>query len=120
MNTNEIATIVAMLVNTVGNGLTKMQPLAQDVVRQYQIRGAYSGICWVLAAIALFLFNAWFYHHQPVCISNTTSNSDKNNMENTRCFVCIALFLATILLFLIAGASFMDYIAPLPQMMRLK
>ena len=101
MNTNEIKAVVDMVSDKISGGIQAVQPLAEEVVRQYQAR-AYFG-AWLGGSVAVLGLVS-------LVISFLAYREDD---EGLAAGAMILGFVALIMGVIVFGANAANYIAPL-------
>jgi hypothetical protein len=104
MTTNEIGTVIGMVCDKVGLAVDKVQPLAEEVVRQYQARA----MAWMIVCATLFVIGI------PLiifCLKRVSNHEDGGEVQD----ILTAVIAVAVLLN--AGVAFCanigDYFAPL-------
>ena len=77
MTTNEIAAILTMTCDKAGDIATKLQPLAVEVVRQYQMRGLAMAIVGVVEVVMIIVIAYIATACAKLCIKAITSDTDQ-------------------------------------------
>ena len=115
MNANEVGQIVDKLAEKMGVAVEKIQPLAEEIVRQYQARALAQVVICGLIACALCVVGA-------ALLRKGNAYQEKHGGDNG----AFDLFVAATASFVVACvpvgsaiASVMHYIAPLPSILGL-
>jgi hypothetical protein len=108
MNTNEIKAVVDMVSDKISGGIQAVQPLAEEVVRQYQARELLQGVG---GAIGFVISIVVAFAGLALCVKSWEEDWDG-------CFVMggfgvVLGIICSVVFLIVAFGSFGNYVAPL-------
>lgn len=82
MNANDVNQVVDKLAEKVGLAADKVQPIAEEVVRQYTVRALYDSVCWMVFAVVFFSFAGICWYKYKVEFKKPLSEKQSGNNED--------------------------------------
>lgn len=120
MNTNEIAATVALVANTLGRGIEKAEPLAKEVISQYKLRGLVTAAAWLFLCIVISIINRIQFNYNTIKMTKACTTIEHENDRFNRGACTLILLMMAVVAIIAGGYNFLDFVAPLPQMLRIR
>ncbi len=103
MNTNEIKAVIDMVSDKVSDSITAVQPLAEEVVRQYQARAGFGAVCGLVTTLIAAVLLAVAY----------MSAQRRDSLDGVVFGLTISGFTLAIVGPAVMCANYANYLAPL-------